>query len=68
MYPVTIFFRNPLISLGVVIENSCTYPQKLILLNILFSPEPSDYGITYQIIRIVEADVNIDTFKHLLTS
>ena len=68
MYPITIFFRNPLISLEVVIENSCTYPQELILLNILFSPEPSDYGITYIPDYIVETDVNIDTFKHLLTS
>ena len=63
---MTIFFRNPLISLGVVIENSCTYPQELILLNIFFPRairlwnNLPDY--------IVETDVNIDTFKHLLTS
>ena len=49
MFPVIIFFRNPLSSLTVVIENSYTYLQELILLNILSFQEQSDYGITYQI-------------------
>ena len=49
MFPVIIFFRNPLSSLAVVIENSYTYLLELILLNILSFQEQSDYGITYQI-------------------
>ena len=50
MFPVIIFFRNHLISLIMVIENSYTYLQELILLNIVSSQEQSDYEITYWIV------------------
>ena len=68
MFSVIIFFRNPLISLAVVRENSYTYYQELILLNILSFLEHAIRLWNHLLDHIVKPDVNIDSFKCLLTS